>query len=241
MSQNFHTPFDSAEVVQTTMEHLIEESLDALRTNWEGTAAPTIKASQFWSDLSESKLKIMNQGSSTEWLDVYDFTAKEIVLSPNQVGTTEISGTARKGTIVTGENINPNTCTLQAKFKTVSLFSTPCQLFPQYTSPTEDTGLGCIGNPGGQWYTLLTSKIYVPDDAGTLSMQFRQITCTARFAVGGSLSTTTGGITGPAWGPTVFLDLSSFSGWYDIEVQGISSSGSPPYGGISGVAALWEN
>ncbi len=241
MSQDFHTPFTPTEVVQTTMRELIEESLDALRTNWEGGSAPPIKSSQFWSDLSDTKLKIMNQGSSTEWLNVYDFTAKEIIIAADQIGTTEISSAARMGTIVTNENIDPNSCTLQAKFKNVSLFSTPCELFPQFTTPTQDTGLGAIGNPSGTWYPLLTSKIYVPSDAGTLNMKFRQISCTVRFAVGGSLSTTTGGITGPAWGPDVFLDLSSFSGWYDIEVQGISSYGAPPYGGISGVASFWKN
>jgi hypothetical protein len=223
------------------MEQLLEDSLDALRTNWEGASAPAIKASQFWSDLSDTKLKIMAQGSSTEWRDLYDFTAEEIVISADQVGTTEISSAARKGTIVTGENIDPNTCTLQAKFKNVSLFSTPCELFPLFASPSA-SGLGAIDNPSGAWYDLMTSKIYVPDDAGTLYMMFRQLDCNVRFNVGGTLSTETGAVAGPAWGTEAFADLASLSGWYAIEVQGWSSVSfpGPNYGGISGVASRWE-
>ncbi len=241
MSQVFDGVFDPNEVVQDTMEVLLESSLDALRTNWEGGSAPSIKASQFWSDLSETKLKIMAQGSSTEWRNLYDFTAQEIIIAADQIGTTEISSAARKGTIVTNENIDPSACTLQAKFKNVSLFSTPCELFPLFTS-TSASGLGSIDNPSGAWYTLMTSKIYVPDDAGTLYMMFRQMDCNVRFYVGGTLSTETGALAGPAWGSEAFADLTTFSGWYDMEVQGWSSISfpGPNYGGISGVASRWE-
>lgn len=241
MSQVFDPTFTPADIVQDTMEELIEGSLDALRTNWEGASEPASpRASQPWSDLSESKLKIMNQGSTTEWLDIYDFTAQALVISPDQIGTTEISSAARKGTIVTGENIDPNTCTLQAKFKTVSTFSTPCEFFPLFTNPAA-SGVGVI-ETAATWETLLSSKIFVPDDAGVLHMFFRQLNCNMRFVVGAEISTETGPVSGPGWQQSVFEDLSLSSGWYDIEVQGYSSIAfpGPNYGGISGVAAKWE-
>jgi hypothetical protein len=240
MSQVFYDTFDPNEIVQTTMENIIEDSMDALRTSFEGSGAPpTPKPSQFYSNTTDNKLQIRAQDDSG-WDDIYDFTNQEVVLSTGQVDAVHISDTARKGSIVTDEAIDPATCTIQAKFKVVSLPTAPCEFFPLFTAPASTSGVGVLTS-SGSFTTLLTSKLYIPEDAGTLYAMIYQVTSTARFIVESLTSNVTGDITGPAWGPIITLDVSSLSGWQDITVQANSSVGVSPFGGIGGVSFRWEN
>lgn len=239
MSQVFYTVFDPNEIVQDTMEQLIEDSLDALRTNWEGgTSPPTPKTSQFFSNSTSNRLQIRAQDDSG-WEDVYDFTNQEVVLGTGQVETVHISDTARKGSLVQDEAISPATCAIQAKFSTISLFGVPSEFYPLFTTPTSTSGVGVLTSTSST--DLLTSKIYVPEDVGTLYMMCYQVTCNVNFVVSALASGPTGDVTGPAWGPVVNRDLSVLSaGWYDIKVQATSSVGSSPFGGIGGVSFRWE-
>ncbi len=240
MSQTFYDVFDPNEIVQDTMEQLLEDSLDALRTSFEGTSDPASpKPSQFCSNTTDGKLKVRAQ-DGLGWDDLYDFTNQEPVLTAGQVDAVHISDTARKGTIVEGENIDPNSCTIQAKFKTVSLPALPCEVFPIFTNPAASIGVGVLLLPTA-WETLLTSKVYVPEDAGTLYAMFYQVTCEVQFTVEAQTSSSTGIEVGPGWGSVVSIDTSSISGWQDIEVQGKSSVPVTPFGGIGGIAFRWEN
>lgn len=241
MSQTFYSVFDPNEIVQDTMEQLIEDSLDALRTNFSGGSAPstpTPAPSQFFSNTTSNRLQIRAQDDSG-WEDIYDFANQEVVLGTGQVDAVNISDTARKPSLIASEAIAPSTCTIQAKFKTCSTIAVPAEFYPLFTTPTATSGVGVLTGAGIT--TLLTTKIYVPADAGTLYGIFYQVTCNAEFAIGSNPSSTTGIITGPAWGPVINLDTSAISaGWYDFYVKATTSAGSSPYGGIGGAAFRWE-
>jgi hypothetical protein len=234
MSQTFHGTFDPNEIVQDTMENLIEESLDALHTNFSGPSDAPVGvrvASQWCSNTGDNKLKIRNQ-SNTAWLNVYDFSATAVVLKDGQVGTAQISTSAKKPSIIAGEAISPGSCSLRANFKNVSLPGAANELFSLVN------GFGRINS--GSWVPLYTTRVYVPSDAGTLSVIARQTTCNMRFVLGGSTSTSSGTVTGPAWGSEAYLDASGISsGWKDFVVQGLTNQGQVPYGGLSGLACRW--
>jgi hypothetical protein len=238
MSQDFHGVFVPTEQAQVTMQKLIEESLDALRTNWEGIASPgSPSPSQWFSDTTNNKLRIRKQ-DGTDWEDIYDFGTSEVVLAAQQVEATHISDAARKPSLISGESISPSSCSIQAQFSTVSLFGVPSEFFPLFTTPTATTGVGVLTS--GTQTTLLSSKIYVPSNAGTLYAMLYLVTCSAQFVVGALTSTNTGIVTGPGWSSVIFKDLSTLSGWQDIQVQATSSVGSSPWGGIGGISFRWE-
>jgi len=247
MSQTILTIFDPNEVVQDTMEQLIEENTLTLRSNFEGSSPPTFVGSQFFSDTNDNKLKIYQQtgGTPVDWLDLYNFATDELEIRDGQIKTEQISYLARKGSIVTTQNIAPASCTLQAKFKEVSLISVPCNFYPLYNSPGSTSGAGVLENEGPAFTTVINSKIYVPDGAGTLYGIFYQVTCDVRFVVGSITSTNAGVVVGPAWGSTeAYIDTSLLTGdnWYDFEIQALStvSFPGPAYGGIGGAVFRWE-
>lgn len=237
MSQIIYGIFNPGEIVQDTMEKLIEQSIDALHTNFEGDgdmpSGIDLKSSQWCSNKGENLLKIRTQDNNF-WKKVYDFAAGHVYLETGQVGSDHINDAAKKVSLIANQDIAPKTCTKQAKFLTVSLPGVPNELFDLISL------FGHLG--GGGWKPIYTSKIYVPDDAGILYIRARQTTCFFHFRVGGSTSSTSSTEAGPAWGTEAFLDLSSpgITGWQDIIVEAQSSRASVPYGSISGLTSRWE-
>lgn len=235
MSSDFFEDFDPNEQVNVTMINIIEKSLDALRTKMSKSSPPASKEFQWWADTDTGILKMRSEGGAS-WQEVYDFTKSQIILRDQQITSDKINNLARKPLLVDQQIINPSQCLLRYKFKAVSIFGTPNELFSTVTN------LGKIPR-GNRWETLLTSKIYIPSDAGKLYIRAKQETCNMQFIVGSSTSSPTGDVTGPAWGTSAILDLSSKSGWEDIVVQGYSTiafSDPDGYGGIQGISSRWE-
>lgn len=238
MSQDYYGTYVPTEQSYTTLENIIEKSLDAVRTNFEGIAAPGSPVpSQWFSDTTNNKLKIRKQ-DGTDWEDIYDFATSEVILSTQQVDATHISDTARKPSLITGESISPSACSIQAQFSTVSLFGVPSEFFPLFTTPAATSGVGVLTS--GTQTTVLSSKIYIPSNAGTLYAMLYMVTCSAQFVVSTVTSSNTGTVTGPGWSTVISGDLSSLSGWQDIQIQATSSAGSSPWGGIGGISFRWE-
>lgn len=240
MAQGFYPTFSSSDQVQTTMSNIQDTNCNSLRSNFSGTSAPgTPVASQFFSNTTSGQLEIRNQDNLT-WDGLYDFTGKKIILATGNVESAHINSTARKGSIVTGEAIAPASCTLQAQFATVSLPAAACELFPLFTTPTATSGFGVITSATPTWDTLITSRVYIPADAGTLYVICYQVTCDVRLTVS-TQTDTTGSMAGPGWGSDASVDLSALSGWQSITIEGQSTQASSPYGGIGGIAFRWEN
>jgi len=244
MSQLFQSTFVPTQVGQTTMGVVIEHNDDALRTKFEGASQPPSPvSSQFWSNLSTSKLQIMNQGSTTEWLNIYDFSTGSCHIAENQITEFEISGAARIGSIVKDQIIDPATCELKTISHTMSVPSLPNQLFALDANPIAQSGYGVITS-FSVWQELYSTMIYIPGDAGILYIKPRVVGCKIGFWVDGDPSTETVSIAGgPTWiTDDIFLDCSTYpEGWYDFVIQGYSHKvvPPPPYGGLAGIACRW--
>jgi hypothetical protein len=234
MAQTYYPTFNSSEVVQDTMAHIMEDNGDAVRSKFSGITDPTEKiAFQWWMDTTPTSetLKILNAGLT--WVSVYDMANEQIIIQDGQIDTLQIANTARKGTIVETEDISPATCAIRTKASGGTLVFMPQDLFVKVAT------LGDITVPSGAWDPISTSKIYVPADQETLYLLTRQSTCSIRFTVGAVTSTATGDVVGPAWATEISADVSALSGWQDFVIQGNSTEGGAPYGGLSGVTSRW--
>lgn len=232
MSQDFYGTWLSGESAQTTMGNLIDESLDALRTKFSGTPTPggTVQF-QWWADTSAGLLKLRNEADS-DWIAVYDFSNSAILINDAQITALKIDNLARKPTLIEGEGIGPDTCTIKTKSSSGSLPMIPNELFNLVAS------LGDLALAG--WQAVLVTRIYVPVDVEMLYVVGRQETCNLRFVLGALTSTEAGIITpGPSWGSEASLDVSAISGWQDFDIQCFSSEGGAPWGGIKGISARW--
>jgi hypothetical protein len=231
MSQVFNPVFNPADVVFDTMLEAIDENFDAIRTKFSGTSEPTQRVQyQWWFDESIGILKLRNATNSA-WLDFYDINTEEILLKDGQVTQEKIDIAARKPSLIEGQAIGPASCTIKTKFTGVSIPGYPQQLFDMIS------GFGRIDSTG--WFSLISTRIYVPDDAEMFYVTAKQETCKMRFVIGSSISTESDPVPGPAWGDETSLDVSSLNGWQDLEIQGFSSEFFPPYGGFSGIVSRW--
>lgn len=235
MSRNFYAEFKPNDFVQDTMEDMIEGSLVALQSNFNdpGDVPSGDKrvGGMLCSNRTDFRLKLRNQ-NNTAWLNIYDFANQEVLLTDGQVTTAKISSSARKPTIVAGESISPSSCTLQSKFKNVSVPSAPNELF-QWVAGFGRSGLT-------SWEAQYTTRIFVPSDAGTLYVVGRLTNASLQFVLGGSTSNSTQTIAGPnAWSPEVWLDVSGKSGWNDLEVKTRTTVTGIQV--LSGVACRWEH
>lgn len=234
MTQTFYPTFDPNEVVQDTMEHVFEANFAAIRDKFSGSSAPSSPvANQWWANTSNSILYIRD-ASNLNWLQVYNMISGEVYIKDGTITSSMISNAARKGTIVSGENIAPTSCTLRPEFSTVGLFSIPNQLFDQIAS------FGRLDSGG--WQSLLTTKLYVPSGVGnTIYMQGRLTTCKMRFVLNSAFSSETNTISGTnVWTTTAaYISIGAASGWLSLDVQAQTTQGSSPYGGISGISTAW--
>lgn len=225
MSQNYYTDFDPAEIVQTTMDNLIDGSIEALRSKFSGTSEPTEKIPfQSWIDKTANLWKILD--ASLVWRTIYDFNNNEIYIKDGQITSTKISTAARRGSIVTDEDIDPHECTIRTPFTGAAL----------PVLPEQQTFFG-IDSPSN-WWPMYTTKVHVPNAQNNLYMQVRLEKCKARFVVGSVISGETSTITGPAWSSEISANVSALSGWQTLVIQGWSTEPSPS-GGLRGVSSRW--
>ena len=257
MSQIFDGSWDKDSDVQTTMQTLIESSLDALRTKFSGAFEPTTtEAFQWWADVTTSILKLRN-ATNTGWISIYNFSTQTVLIADNQITTakilnlavtnakidtdavtaakiqaqaieaTKINDTARKPSLITGEDILPTSCSLRGG--QVALGSMPWQI-PQAAG---------AGNIGARlaWAILYNFKVYCHAPAQTFVMVCYNTTCKTRFIINdGTPHTSSESAITSGWSTESSLSLSvSSPQWLDVVIEGYSEIADPgPYGSVHG-------
>lgn len=238
MAQRFRKLFSISRIVPETMEDVFDGNSVSLQTNFEGDLEPdgeAANASQWYSDTTSNLLRIREQtGGPGTWFTVFDFTNQEVYIKDGQIGTDEISSSARMGSIVQDQAISPSSCTEKAKFLNVSLPSVPNEFF-------ENTSVGELST-SGVWVDMLTTMVYVPSESGTLHIRALQHHCEIRFSIGGNISSASLPVTTPAaWGTEATYDTSGLLGWQELKIQARQSSGTLPISdAIGGIACRWE-
>jgi hypothetical protein len=208
MSQEFQPDFHPTDEVQITMGEIFGNT-EALRSKFSGPTQPgSPEAFQWWSSTTDDILYLRDAINSS-WLPIYDFAAEKILLQDGQVESNDIADDARKGTIVEGEDIAPNSCTIK----------TPPS-FGQSLPFRFDESLPFVEAQSTLWKNVLTSKIYLQGGSGVLHMAANIQQGKSRFIVG-SVTSTESGSSGSSysWLYGAHADLSPLNGWQDITFQ----------------------
>lgn len=229
MAQEFYPTFDPDDQVQTTMSEIFS-NVRTLRSKFSGNSTPgSPQAFQWWASTSDDILYLRNS-TNTAWLPIYNFNTEELLLDDGQVTSSIISNGARKGTIVQGEDISPNSCAIRA---------TALGAGQTLVSRSDQSSYSSLSSTGS-WQTLLESRVYIPSDSAVLRMICELQRAKARFYIGGLTSSetnTTGG--GLAWTSTEAVgDTSALSaGWKTFLIEGYTTSSFSA--GLRGVAMRW--
>lgn len=213
MSQTYTPSFNPDDQVFDTMADVFQ-NCESIRSSFSGPTSPSSPvAFQWWGSTSDDKIYLRNY-NNTDWIEVFDADTGQITIQPGQITSLMISDSARKGSIVQGENISPANCTLRAKVIGMPI----------------STNTGAAQAPYSTWTTVITSRIYIPATGSfDMYMTARLERARARFVVSGTNSSTTSDVgAGISWTSSeAYLDLSGkSSGWHSLEIQAWGTSSS---------------
>lgn len=221
MTQTYNPVFNPDDTVQSTMNDVFN-NFSALRSKFSGTSAPGSPVDyQWWADTTSNILKFYAGGS---WRDVYDFTAHELIIKDDQIISAMISSSARKGTIVQGEDIAPATCSIKA--------ATAAQSMPWAPKGTAPLG----SSTSTSFETIHSGRIYVQSAATLYMMVMLHKSLTGGSVesqwVLGTVTSSTVTVTSqtPAWA-SIDASASTASlstGWHDVFIKIRMVSGADP-------------
>jgi len=221
-NSNVYNTLDDVKILQQRIQDNFAELLKKFASSSPPVGSGVPSGLQWWANTSDDKLYIRNKNDN-EWLPLMNILEGGVFIKAGQVGTAEISDTARKGTIVQGEDISPSTCSIKAH-----------PVITSFPTDTEQSSPKTFGNYP-TWETLVRAKVYIPFGISTLHMVVRLKPASltppgvkAKFLFDSISSTETNYIVGTTsyqWtmDEEAILDVSGISGWGDLEIQGLGS------------------
>jgi hypothetical protein len=252
MAQDFkYPPWNQNEDIKTTMEGIVDDNGPALLTKFSGSSDAGISTPykfQFFADETNKEIKVRAYDNAS-WIVLYKWEEPTpsgpsgtqptgIIIQDDQIMDSKINASARKPELIENQAIGPLSCTIRTKFTGASL--------PNYSEEIMGGSLADEATPIGRLHSgasqsMITTRIYVPDDVEDLYIAGKLTTCYIFFTLGASTSSNSSVIDpGPAWtGTEAHLDVSSISGWQDLVIKGVSSSGGPTYGDVLAIACRW--
>lgn len=223
MSQIFVEDFDPAGEVHDTMESVFDNT-KTLKSSFSGDNEPGFPViGMLWADTTNTGSEVLNIRGSSDWVPLMNLGSGEVTIQNQQIESGHISNAARKGSLVEGQNIVPNSCTLRVKE------------VPPVSLP--------IVRSGGVNYIILTSeysqvtrevhRIYVDPNASFLEMHAVLTRGICKFGLSTSPSPqlvsypsseqSVSGVETWTTNPCL-LAVSSISGWYYLKIQARAQS-----------------
>lgn len=224
MADYFYNPevFDTTTDVKTLQDR-IEKNFDALVKNFAGPSKPNEEYNgELWYNTGANELQINRNGT---WIPVFNVATGSPSIAPNSITSDMISNSARKGSIVSGENISPASCTLRATSFIASMPSRPYTETQSYFT----VGSGIIfGNfiyvPEGtsRLYAFIQAKVGEISSATDLTLKL------------GSTIGSTAEVRNQTYSPYIMnVEVGSKTGWQQFQMDYNVRLGSFYYQGYS--------